>query len=332
MKRMLSVLILVTAFRPVARAQQVPRQIIVEHFTNTYCSVCFNRNPGFYSNLANFPQVLHIAYHPSAPYPACPLNQHNKPENDDRTNFYGVYGGTPRLVIQGAVLPAVADYTAPVIFSSRLDETSSFKMTTKLEEGNASLAVTVTITKVDTSALASLDLYTVLVEDTLNFMGNNGEPLQHDVFRKSFFGSLPVVVNLPVNVGDSVVQTGYVNINPVWNLAQCYAIAMASTPDKKIEQVSGSGKLNHASTDIHSLQGKDAFTVYPVPAEEKLWLMGSLLEPVRTEVWDMQGRMWLRKSVGKQRDFIDLSGLQSGMYLLKIQNSKGRQVIPFNRL
>ena len=32
---------------------QVPKKVIVEHFTNTLCSVCASRNPGFYSNLNN---------------------------------------------------------------------------------------------------------------------------------------------------------------------------------------------------------------------------------------------------------------------------------------
>jgi hypothetical protein len=332
MKRILILLLAALATPYFSGAQQVPRQIIVEHFTNTYCSVCANRNPGFYANLGNFQQVLHIAYHPSAPYPACPLNQHNKPENDDRTNFYGVYGATPRLVIQGEALPANANYNDASIFSSRLGETSSFKMTTRLQEGNASLAVTVTIVKTDTSSLTSLDLYTVLVEDTLYFTGNNGEPLQHDVFRQSFFGSQPAAITVPTAVGDSVVHTQTINIRPVWNLAQCYAIAVAHTPDKKIEQASRSPKLNSASTGMSQLQGKDAFCPYPVPAREEIWLMGSFTEPLKAEVWDIQGRMLLQQTVEDQHDFIDLSGIQAGTYFLKIRNSKGFQVMPFSRL
>jgi hypothetical protein len=30
---------------------QVTKKIIVEHFTNTKCSVCASRNPGFHTNL-----------------------------------------------------------------------------------------------------------------------------------------------------------------------------------------------------------------------------------------------------------------------------------------
>src|SRR5688572_14710898 len=85
---------------------QTPRQVIVEHFTNTRCSICASKNPGFYSLLhGSYPQVLHIAYHPSAPYSNCYFSLQNPTENNSRTNYYGVYGSTPRAVIQGNVIP-----------------------------------------------------------------------------------------------------------------------------------------------------------------------------------------------------------------------------------
>ena len=93
--------------------------MLVEHFTNTYCSVCASKNHGFYANLWRYPQVWHVAYHPSSPYAACPLSMANVPENDARTNYYGVYGGTPRLVIQGAVVTSTnyADSAIVSIFN-----------------------------------------------------------------------------------------------------------------------------------------------------------------------------------------------------------------------
>lgn len=331
MKRLLMLLSLALTAQYRSGAQQVPKQIVVEHFTNTYCSVCANRNPGFYNNLAGFPQVLHIAYHPSSPYPACPLNQQNKPENDDRTNFYGVYGGTPRLVIQGEALPAAADYNAATIFSSRLGETSSFEMSTRLERLDATtLGITVMIRKTDTSSLASLDLYAVLAEDTLNFTGNNGETLQQDVFRKSFFGTLPLVVNAPLNVGDSVSQTRTLTVNSAWNLPQCYALAMVSTPDKKIVQASRSGRVPGIPTGIRQLQGKDAFRIYPVPAKDRLWLSGEFSTTVVVRVLDVLGKKVLEQKISRREDFIDLAHLPQGVYFLKIEQGKGIQVIPFS--
>jgi len=79
---------------------QVQKNVVVEHFTNTRCGICASRNPGFFTNLNNNPDVIHLAIHPSSPYSSCVFNQHNSVDNDDRTNYYGIYGGTPRLVVQ----------------------------------------------------------------------------------------------------------------------------------------------------------------------------------------------------------------------------------------
>ena len=103
---------------------QVPKKTIVEHFTNTKCSICASRNPGFYTNLNNQPGVLHLAIHPSSPYNGCQLYQQNSSENDARTNYYGVYGGTPRLVINGSVISVNANYSDNSMFTPFLQQTS----------------------------------------------------------------------------------------------------------------------------------------------------------------------------------------------------------------
>ena len=103
---------------------QTLKKIMVEHFTNTNCSVCASRNPGFYTNFDTQSNAIHLAVHPSSPYPACLLSQQNQPENDQRTNYYGVYGGTPRLVINGDVISTSVNYSSASIFTPYLSQTS----------------------------------------------------------------------------------------------------------------------------------------------------------------------------------------------------------------
>ena len=103
---------------------QVPKKVVVEHFTNTKCSVCASRNPGFYTNYYAQTGVIHLAVHPSSPYSACVLSQHNAAENDARTNYYGIYGSTPRLVIQGVVISSGANYSSASIFTPYLGQQS----------------------------------------------------------------------------------------------------------------------------------------------------------------------------------------------------------------
>ncbi len=122
---MKNILVVTVAFIVSATSfAQVSKTIVVEHFTNSVCSICASRNPGFYENLSEQENVLHLAIHPSAPYSSCIFNLNNVIENDDRTNYYGIYGSTPRLVIQGDVISSSADYSSASIFTPYLDATS----------------------------------------------------------------------------------------------------------------------------------------------------------------------------------------------------------------
>jgi hypothetical protein len=44
---------------------EVPKKIVVEHFTNSRCSVCASRNPGFYANYntSNSGDMIHLTVH-----------------------------------------------------------------------------------------------------------------------------------------------------------------------------------------------------------------------------------------------------------------------------
>jgi len=97
---------------------QISQKVIAEHFTNTKCSVCASRNPGLIQNFVSNPDVLHISIHPSSPYATCIFNQHNKTENDDRTKYYGLYGSTPRLAINGNVQASSVNFGSSTLFTS----------------------------------------------------------------------------------------------------------------------------------------------------------------------------------------------------------------------
>ena len=78
---------------------QAKRYIFMEHFTNTWCSICGSQNPKFYSVLKNYEgNYHHMTIHPSFPYNQCPLYNANKTENSLRANYYSV-SSTPTVVI-----------------------------------------------------------------------------------------------------------------------------------------------------------------------------------------------------------------------------------------
>src|SRR5947209_5088976 len=86
---------------------QSPRTVVIEHLTNSACSICASKNPAFYQTLSgySYPQVLHLSIHPSSPHPNCFFSQQNPTENDARTMYYNAFGYTPVIVINGQVLP-----------------------------------------------------------------------------------------------------------------------------------------------------------------------------------------------------------------------------------
>lgn len=289
---------------------QVPRKVIVEHFTNTYCSICAARNPGFYNNLSLFPQVIHIAYHPSSPYPACPLNQHNKPENDDRTNFYGIYGSTPRIVIQGNIIPANADYTSAMLFQSQVGQTTNFDVGITFHQINSGMTeVKAVVKKVAVDNLTFAQLYLAIVEDTLFFNANNGENSHYDVFRKSVFG-MPLTLSMPLNVGDSIVQTQQVALNAAWDKNRLYAVGILQDENKGVLQAAKSGYLSVVST-VAGISDEEV-AVFPNPAANMIYISG-LKDFATYKIIDFNGRI---VGSGSTTGTINISGLNSGVYQL----------------
>ena len=253
---------------------QVPQTAVVEHFTNTYCSVCASRNPGFYSNLNQQTNVLHIAFHPSAPYAACTLNQHNKIENDARTKFYGIYGSTPRLVISGTVIPSSANYSSASVFTPYLGKTSPIEIKLQLtENGSDSFMASIQLITRATHMLGDLNLLVALVEENLAFAAPNGEQEHHDVFRKAFHSIDGIVVTPASQVGDSISIETSIAKNSVWVKNQLYAMAMLSDfTTKEMVQAARSSNLG-LSNGLHAEIG-NSVSVFPNPANEFIQISG----------------------------------------------------------
>lgn len=251
-----------------ASAQPVLRTSVVEHFTNTYCSICAGRNPGFYSNLAAFPQILHISYYPSSPYAACPFSQMNKPEQDARTRFYDIFGSTPRLVINGSVVPSGVSFNDPVIFTGGLTQTSDFALMIKLRRSIATVAeADITVRKLAPNNLDSLSLYAALTEDTVHFNAANGENVHFDKFIKSLTGAEPVMLAAPAAVGDSITRVFSFSIGA--SGGDVSATAILQDKIRNGIQAARSQAIPSAS-GIPAHACPSSLCVYPVPAKDEL--------------------------------------------------------------
>jgi hypothetical protein len=313
-KLSLSILLMVMSEISLA---QVKQNVIVEHFTNTNCSVCGSRNPGFYTNLGQHPEVRHIAYHPSAPYASCFFSKQNKVENDDRTKYYGVFGGTPRLVIQGSVIASTANYSASSLFDPFLAKTTPVQIDLWLHaQGKDSLEVLVSITNKAAHTIGDTRLFLALVEKEISFNAPNGENVHHDVFRKSFFATNGMPFTLSGSLGDSIVYAASILKDAAWKDNQLYAVAILNKEsDKALVQTENSNLLSIAN-GLENIES-GSFEVFPNPSSSEVNISLKSSSTLELKLIDITGKIVLSRT-----DFrggsIDLSGLTKGVYFIQI--------------
>jgi len=227
---------------------QVAKNIIVEHFTNTVCSICSNRNPGFYENLNKQEGVLHISYHPSRPYSSCVLHQHNEEENDGRTKYFNVYGGTPRLVIQGEVIAGGADYTKNALFEPYQTQTSPVSIAieqTIIE--NYGMEVNIAIKNEMELDSTDMKIFAGIAEKVVEYNAPNGEKQHFDVFRKAYTAVEGNPIRLEKTEG-SIAELSYIVVpDESWVLDQifCYVILQTEWISMDIK--------NQADVAMHTL-------------------------------------------------------------------------------
>ena len=305
---------------------QVPRKVVVEHFTNSVCSVCASRNPGFFSNLNSQSEVIHMAVHPSSPYSSCILNQHNVSENDGRTNYYGIYGSTPRLVIQGVVQSGGANYGSPTIFTPYLGQNTpaSIKIY-QTKYSTDSIRSRIVIKTEATHTLGNLKLFVALAEDTIFYTSPNGESRHYNVFRKSLTGATGVTVNLPPAVGDSIVYTMSSAANVAWDFARIFTIAILQEEATKSVVQSEWLTANADSSGTGITNQPVLNTEIKIFSSDKNILISQTIvaESLSISVYDVTGKKIIEnRQLTSKTEVIPLPSTSTGIYFYDIRAKK----------
>jgi FlaG/FlaF family flagellin (archaellin) len=299
---------------------QVARKIVVEHFTNTFCSVCASRNPGFFSNLETQKDVLQLSIHPSSPYSQCYFNKQNKAENDARTNYHGVYGSTPRLVINGVVLNSSTNYSSSAIFDAYKSQTSDFSITVKGKYVGDSVEVETVVKAVVNNTLGNANLFVALANARVNYAAGNGEQLHHNVFRKSIYNTSGLSVTLPANAGDSLVLISKVKKEAIWGTNDLFALAILNNAtNKNLIQAEQSATISLAN-GLEVISASN-FKLFPNPVQDFLQFEHEQYQWQQYKVYTIQGSLVysgkLDSPVG-----LTVSGLNQGIYLLELSNDQ----------
>lgn len=310
---------------------QVPKKIIVEHFTNTKCGNCAFRNPDLYDNLDLYPDIVHLAFHPSSPYSTCALNLHNVSENDDRVIYYNEYGATPEIVVQGDVIPPSTSYTDTTIWDPYQYQTTEASISIyETKHGMDSIEVTVSVKTEASHTYGNLRLFVCLAEDTVFYTGSNGEPEHYDVFRKSLTAAEGNVVTLPAAVGDSIVFTATQPTHVDWDFDRIKAVALLQDETTKDMIQSEDNKTDPPPPPPPSTVGiedvvKGSFVVFPNPTSNQLSISRDSETEANVSLLNVVGQPVLHTSM-KSSVTIDVTDQPVGAYLLRVEDEQGATV------
>lgn len=302
---------------------QVPKKVMVEHFTNTYCSSCASRNPGFYSNLNNQTGIFHLSIHSDAPYSQCLLYQQNGLPSNARKFYYGITS-TPSLIINGFSIPASNNYSAPTLFNPFVGQTTPVSIRMEQQKyGNDSIRVRVVVKTEATHSLGTQQLFVGLAEDTVFYTAPNGENQHYDVYRAQMeLGT----VTFPAVVGDSLVYDYLSSSNVNWDFSRIFAFALLQNiSNKSITQVEvTSPTTNNLVSSTFSLLMPElsGVSIFPNPVDDLVYIEVQQIESTTATLFSLSGQLLKQKEFEKNISF-SLQDLPSGIYLMQVQNQQG---------
>ena len=305
---------------------QVPKVRIVEHFTNSSCSSCAGNNPTIYGVLQSNPAVLHLSIYPSSPYPNCFFSLQNPVENDARTNYYGLYGSTPKLVLNGGLV-SVSSLSAG-LQTTASDMTNFEVRTVQTFYGTDSVLVAVVIKKVAADTMLSATLFAAAFQDTVFQTTNNGETVHHDVFRKALTAPAGNVIALPSMVNDSIIIPYAYAISANWqaNRMKTMVILQNSITKNTIQAA-----VSYNNTTIPTNQQQvfiSELLIVPNPVYNTINLIHNNTYN-QYVLRDLTGRVLKRNLLATSK--IDVSDIPQGMYLLQLSNSKESKTYSFTK-
>lgn len=307
---------------PTSLFAQVQRNVILEHFTNTNCSVCGARNPQLHNNMADFEKLLYISYYPSRPYADCKLNQHNMQQNDARTKFYNLFGSTPKIAIQGESLPQ-ADFRDENLIPPYNGQISDFsiELNQYLVNGDSIRVRVVVYCESEDQVLSKANLYVALAEDTVFYKGRNSENEHYNVFRKALTTDSGDEIRLPTVKGDSIVLELSAAIHDDWNIDRMLSTAILQGPESK--EIFQAEQLFGYTDRVVSRNESPARLKTPIwnDAYKAFYFRGLPVKYI--SVYDLNGRLVLRQLPNSQVPLLRLYGLPKGLLIAQFNLDNG---------
>jgi hypothetical protein len=234
-----------------------------------------------------------------------------------------VYGGTPKLVINGSVIPSSQNYSLASMFSPFVSQSNFTININQYAVGTDSIRSEIVIKRIAAGApIGTASLFAGLVEDTVFGNGGNGETQHYNVFRRALFTPQGQVVNLPINLGDSIIFNKTENFNQIWNTNRMRTVAILQEEISKLVIQSGLSSTLQigAATLIKSNNSLNSISVYPNPASQYITVIGNEQQVFNYELSNQFGQVILNGKISNQQR-INVSFLADGIYNVKFFNA-----------
>jgi Secretion system C-terminal sorting domain len=305
-------------------AQNVPKYVLLEHFTNSRCGTCTANNPAFYNRVGSLfgANAHHITIHSQVPYSTCIFYQGNTSEQDARATFYGLQG-TPSVSINGGALQSVSNVSVGVLQGEAAKLSPiGIQVTESLSGSNVN--ATIQVKTFGTVPAGTYKLYAaqVVKRVTLNPVPQNGEAVHYDVFRKWMVNDGVAFTAASVDNSVSISYT-YPN-ETIWGSNDNYLVVFVQNTVTKEVLNSGNkfdAALPSATNDVANLN--ERILVYPNPATQDITLDFTDLNATAFSILNAQGQMIDNQLITSATKKISLANYTKGIYWVRVQTSEG---------
>jgi hypothetical protein len=326
MKKSYTLVLLLLSFSIGGILAQVPRTMLVEHFTQASCGPCASLNPALHTLLENNPSVAYIKYQVSWPG-TDPMNAHNPSHVNVRVNFYDVTG-VPSTIFDGNVYKGSPSGFTQAMINNRASVSSPFSLTvsSRLNPSQDSIFVTAIVRKeADTS---NTGVYTriAVLEKHIQFTtppGSNGERDFYHVMKRMLPHAVGTALPAAMAVGESD------TIEVAWKLANVYDIEQlmvtAFIQNNNNNNVYQAAFTEAGMTSADKSLDIPAIHLYPNPATSQCTLSFPFTEKSTISLLNMMGQNLLTEMPGTacSEYTLNVQNLQPGLYLCKV--SEGSQ-------
>lgn len=328
MKKLLLVLVACAGSLALSAQTLAKKYVLIEHFTNSRCSVCASKNPGFYNLINDYPEdIHHISIHPSVPYNTCIFYLANPSENNARTSFYNV-SGTPQIALNGTLNQTSGLLLSVPVLESYLNQTSPVAIEVT-ETGTTDRVATVKVRSIANVPTGNYKIYAAVVEKTINYNAPNGEAVHHDVFRKMLPGidGQPIV---PAAAGQSITTTFSYSLG-TFSPTETYVVAfLQNTLTKEI--LNSGTRFDPLFTAAHEAAPQQ-ITLQPNPAQDVAIAQLGDDQAESVEVFSMSGLLVSNTFTAEQNTVtLPTATLAAGVYFVKIRGKNGVYVAKLAKL